>query len=478
MSKTRSVILAQLSHLYIKVYANEPHEIISLPQSGSPRQYFRLSDKEGSVIGVYSPDIAENRTFITFTNHFLQKGLNTPAILAISDCLEFYLITDLGDVSLYSILSKVENENGYSEKMVDLLKSSLTHLVKFQTDGFIGFDPAWCYPKSIFDQRAVMWDLNYFKYSFLKTSGIVFNEDKLEDDFEEFSKYLVNDDMHFFHYRDFQSRNIMVKNDELFFIDYQGGRLGPCLYDVASFLYQARASIPEELKASLFLFYLTELGKKSEIDKSKLADRFPAFILFRIIQTIGAYGFRGYFEKKPHFLLSIPLALKNLQNLLAKHRFDFNISYLIELLNELIVKYQQPATQLAADVLTIDLVSFSFLKGYPEPNPHHGGGFIFDCRSLPNPGRVPELKRFTGLDQDIIEFFEKEAEVQAFIDRTYKIIVDAASNYKSRNFNYLSVGFGCTGGQHRSVYCSAKIAEMLAKLEGIRIVLKHRELIS
>lgn len=466
-----------LSSLYINLFKHEPSSVAALPSSGSNRIYFRLQGDVKVVIGAFNADLDENNAFFSLTNHFRSKGLKVPTILSISTNQQYYLLEDLGDTTLYSMLSCHISGGEYSEKMMNLFKASLSQLVQFQVDGADGLNFSCCYPKQVFDRRSVMWDFSYFKYSFLKPNGVIFDEDKLEDDFELFANYLLDDDMSYFHYRDFQSRNIMVQGDDLYFIDYQGGRRGPCLYDVASFLYQAKAGIPQNQKDALFEHYLNVLGSKKKVDIDKLRNRFPAFALFRVIQTLGAYGFRGYFEGKAHFLQSIPPAIENLNQLLVVDLKHLKIDYLKSVLNSLAEKVKGKFEQTEPfDGLTVDIISFSLKNSYPGINPEHGGGFIFDCRSLTNPGRLAKYKDLTGLDAPVAEYLNAKPEVIIFMNSAYDMVHSAIENYLSRGFAYLSVGFGCTGGQHRSVYCASRMAEMLEGIEGVKIILKHREL--
>lgn len=470
--------IKKLSSLYIELYKQEPLSVNPLPRSGSSRLYFRMEGKEGTVIGAYNADVNENKAFFALTKHFASKGLNVPELLIVSKEQQYYLISDLGDTTLYtSLLACHLPGSEYGEKMMNNFKSSLAHLVSFQTDGAEGLDFSCCYPKQVFDRRSVMWDFNYFKYSFLKPVGAIFDEDKLEDDFESFANYLLDDEMDYFHYRDFQSRNIMIKDEELYFIDYQGGRRGPCLYDVASFLYQAKASIPQSQKDILFDHYLKTLSSKKKVNIDKLRERFPAFVLFRIMQTLGAYGFRGYFEHKTHFLQSIPPAINNLEQTLNSDFPNIKINYLFSVLKDVVEIQKSKFEQTEPNVgLTIDITSFSLKNGYPELNLEHGGGFIFDCRSLQNPGRLAKYMNLTGLDKPVAEYLEDKPEVDIFINKTYELVLNAANNYLTRGFKYLSVGFGCTGGRHRSVYCASRLAKMLDGMPDVKIKLTHREL--
>jgi len=467
-----------LSSLYLGLFKHEPSSIKPLPRSGSSRVYFRIEGEGESVIGAFNGDINENRAFFALTQHFRSKGLSVPKLLATSTDQQYYLISDLGDTTLYSKLLTCHLPNSeYKEPMMNNLRLSLAQLVRFQTEGSVGLDFNGCYPKQVFDRRSVMWDFNYFKYSFLKPVGAIFDEDKLEDDFETFTEYLLDDEMDCFQYRDFQSRNIMVKGDELFFIDYQGGRRGPYLYDVASLLYQAKAAIPQSQRDTLFNYYLETLNTKKEINPIRMKERFPAFVLFRIIQTLGAYGYRGYFEGKPHFIQSIPLALDNLNQLLKAKFPDINIKYLTAVLEDVIRSFKSKIEQTPLfDGLTIDITSFSLKNGYPKLNLEHGGGFIFDCRSLQNPGRLAKYMSLTGLDAPVAEYLNAKPEVDIFMGKAYELILNATNNYLSRGFKYLSVGFGCTGGQHRSVYCADRMTKMLEGIPGVKINITHREL--
>ena len=466
-----------LTLLYRDLFKHEPSLITPLPVSGSNRLYFRLEGAGESIIGAFNDDVNENKTFLTLTQHFATKGLNVPKLLSVSNDLQYYLLSDLGDKTLYSSLVCHIRNGEYDETMMGYFRQSLSQLVRFQTEGSEGLDFSCCYPKQLFDRRSVMWDLNYFKYSFLKPFGVIFDEDKLENEFTSFANYLLDDDMNYFLYRDFQSRNIMVKGDELYFIDYQGGRKGPCLYDVASFLYQAKAAIPQHQRDTLFEFYLEKLTSKRDVNIDLLKERYPAFILFRIIQTLGAYGYRGYFEGKAHFLLSIPPAIENLRQVLSSNLKSLNIDYLLSILESLITKAKIKFEQTEPfEGLTIEITSFSLKNGYPTVNPEHGGGFIFDCRFLPNPGRLAKFKDFTGIDKPVVEYLNEKPEANVFMNSTFELVQNAVNNYIERGFSYLSVGYGCTGGQHRSVYCANKLAQMLNGTEGVRIILKHREI--
>lgn len=456
--------------LYESKFNAKPDRVEVLPASGSPRIYFRLFQDNDSLIGAFNNDIDENRAFFYLSKHFYEKKLNVPEVIAISSCEKYYLQTDLGAVSLFDIITK-----GNETSNLDLLlENAVKQLAQIQVNGFEGLDSSKCFPIPSFDRRSVMWDLNYFKYNFLKPSGLTFSEVKLEDEFNRLADILLAEDMNYFHYRDFQSRNIMVKDNQLYFIDFQGGRLGPCLYDIASFLYQAKAGFSSELRSKLFNTYLNELAQYRRVDVEHLKDVFPFMVMFRIVQTLGAYGFRGFFEKKTHFIQSIPNAIGNYLELANSTRVS-EFGYITTLLKEYgdsiskdeVVEYEG---------LTVNLTSFSFKKGYPDIHPEHGGGFIFDCRFLPNPGRIDKYKALTGLDREVADYLNDSDEVDVFNQRVLEMVSSAINNYLERNFKHLSISFGCTGGQHRSVYCTNLLAKKLSERYNVNIIVRHREL--
>lgn len=465
------IVRDNLEKLYLSCFGKKPQSITPLPQGGSDRRYFRLVSGEESVIGAHNPDVDENRAFIYLTQHFGSKDLPVPQVLAVADNEEFYLLSDLGNNSLFDHIVGVDWED---KSKTELLKKTLALLVRFQVDGAVGLDFTKCYPKAEFDLQSVMWDFNYFKYSFLKPTGIKFNESTLDDDFLAFAKLLVSQPSGFFHYRDFQSRNVMLVGDRPHFIDYQGGRRGPLLYDVASFLYQARANFTQKLRNELLNFYLDEVARCIEIDKVQSAQVFPAFALFRVIQTLGAYGYRGFFERRSHFLQSIPLAAANLKHLVEN--CGLTLPTLKPILESIAEKYGETNEQTKPfEGLTLEVNSFSYRKGYPLEHPEHGGGFVFDCRALPNPGRLQEFKMLTGLEKPVVDFLESHSEIDNFFAEAFTLVRKSVDVYLKRGFKHLSVSFGCTGGQHRSVYMANRLAKELEHFDNLRIRLNHRE---
>jgi aminoglycoside/choline kinase family phosphotransferase len=468
----------QFENLFYKCFGDKPQSITPLPQGGSDRCYFRILSDNQNVIGAYNPDIDENRTFFYLTNHFSSLDFPVPKLLGISDNETTYLLSDLGNVTLFDQIINTDWEASTSDLQIDLLKKTLDLLARVQVQGSKGLDFSKCYPKAEFDLQSIMWDFNYFKYCFLKPSGIRFNEAKLEDDFLTFAENLLVQPKNFFHYRDFQSRNIMIVNNEPYLIDYQGGRKGPLLYDVASFLYQARANFPKVVREDLLKHYLTKVGELTNIDKEECTRIFPLFALFRVIQTLGAYGYRGFFERRTHFLQSIPLAANNLNHLLENlAQTSINLTVLNGILKEVYNKFGINNEQTDTfEGLTVQVNSFSFKKGYPPEHPEHGGGFVFDCRALPNPGRLNEYKMLTGLDKPVVEYLSGHKEVLDFFEEVKEMVLKSISVYKERKFKHLSISFGCTGGQHRSVYMASSLSSFLNEKSELKVIVNHREI--
>jgi hypothetical protein len=346
-------------------------------------------------------------------------------------------------------------------------------LAKFQVKGAEDFDFSICYPQPEFNKRSVIWDLNYFKYCFLKATGLDFQENRLEDDFDKFAEVLLSAPKDSFMYRDFQSRNVMLNNGEPYFIDYQGGRKGPLYYDVASFLWQAKAQYGTELREELLQSYLHSLSELKDIEETEFREMLDNFVLFRLLQVLGAYGFRGYFEKKPHFLQSIPYALNNLNEIIDHRNFP-QFEYLIQVLREMSDLKQFKELTLEKP-LVVTVYSFSFKKGIPNDDSGNGGGFVFDCRAINNPGKYERFSSLNGLDEPVIQFLENDGEILKFLDNAYELVDQSVKRYKDRKFTHLMVSFGCTGGQHRSVYSAQKMAEHINEKFGVEVQLVHRE---
>ncbi len=464
---------AQLSGLYKQITGKTPTDIIEMASSGSNRRYFRLKAPDAqSFVGVAGTSVEENNAFIYMAGHFQKKGIPVPEVTAVSDDGLYYLQTDLGDTLLFQAIEKGRATRSFSAHERELLVRTIRRLPDIQFGGAEGMDFTKCYPAVSFDQRTILWDLNYFKYCFLKATGLEFDESRLEDDFQHMAKVLMRENFGTFMYRDFQSRNVMICGDQPWFIDFQGGRRGPFYYDVASFLWQAKANIPDSLRAELLGEYLDALHRYMSIGQEEFLRSLRHFVLFRTLQVLGAYGFRGYFEKKPHFMQSVPFAIANLRSLLKKPYEEY--PYLDELLHKL-VSLKQFTDELGRKTLTVKVLSFAYKKGIPNDPSGNGGGFVFDCRAINNPGKYERYKPFTGLDSCVIEFLENDGEVLAFLDSCYKLVDASVARYVERGFTNLMVAYGCTGGQHRSVYCAQHTAEHIASKFNVKVELVHRE---
>ena len=460
-----------LEALYKQYTGEAPESIVELPSSGSNRRYFRLSGKE-SIIGVLGTCKEENEAFLYMADHFHEKGLPVPKVYAVAEDRMSYIQEDLGGTLLFNAIEKGRKTSVFSDEEKSLLTQTIRLLPDMQFLGADGFNFDKCYPASEFNSRSILWDLNYFKYCFLKATGLEFLEDKLEDDFQRMSDVLLRSSSATFMYRDFQSRNVMIKDGKPWFIDFQGGRKGPIYYDVASFLWQAKANFPDSLRQELLGEYIDALRKYQPVDEEYFYAQLRHFVLFRTLQVLGAYGFRGYFEKKPHFIQSVPFAIANLRDLLRKPYPEY--PYLNEVLHQL-VNMKQFSDDLQKRTLTVKVMSFAYKKGIPNDTTGNGGGFIFDCRAVNNPGKYERYKPFTGLDEQVIKFLEDDGEILEFLKHAYSLVDASVKRYVERGFTNLMVCFGCTGGQHRSVYCAQHMAEHINKKFGVKVELVHRE---
>ena len=472
---------AELKELFGSYSGADAQSVIRLTAAGSNRVYYRLSASDGkTVVGVEGTNPDENRAFLVIGRHLHDAGLPVPEILAVAESGMCYLLQDLGDESLFGLMESARDCGTYSAEQTALLEKVMRLLPDLQFKGGDGLDYSVCFPCESFDRRSIFWDLNYFKYSFLKATGLEFHEAKLEDDFEKLASVLLADaPYNTFMYRDFQARNVMVFNGEPWFIDFQGGRRGPVEYDVASFLWQARAAYPASLREHLIDTYIDSLARYRKVDASAFRKGLMHFVLFRTLQVLGAYGFRGYFERKQHFIESIPQAIGNLKDLLAVGVGSKEYPYLVQVLNDMTQLPQfAPVSAPSDGKLTVRVMSFSYRKGgIPEDNSGNGGGFVFDCRAMHNPGKYEQYKKITGADAPVIEFLEGQGEVQRYLDNVYGLVDPAVDKYIERGFLNLMVAFGCTGGQHRSLYCANHLADHLKFKYGdrIHIVLEHRE---
>ena len=456
-----------------------------LKQQGSNRIYTRETDENGrSIIRVQGTNRDENRAFIYMARHFHALGLPVPELYSVSEDEMSYTQEDLGDTLLFDAIRHGRETGSFSEEERSLLERALRALAHVQVEGAQDFDWTVCFPVPEFDERSIRWDLNYFKYCFLKATRLEFSEPDLEDDFDRMVSNLTAERS--FMYRDFQSRNVMIRDGQPYFIDFQGGRRGPTQYDVASFLWQAKANIPSALRNELIDAYLDEL-EKIEIsthhspitNRDSWKESLKHFVLFRTLQVLGAYGFRGYFERKQHFLESVPNAIRNLRELFEQNpkiQQEYpTIFSLADLLSIPTVNRRSTDGQSQCQALVVTIYSFSFKRGIPADESGNGGGYVFDCRSTHNPGKYDEYKQLTGLDQPVIDFLEKDGEILAFLESVYRLVDHHVERFIERDFSHLQVAFGCTGGQHRSVYCAEHLAQHLHEKYGIEIHLIHRE---
>ena len=463
-----------LGSLYISLFGTEPSSCTPLTGSASNRKYYRLSGNGGSCIGVIGTDVLENKAFLTIADHFRSKGINVPKVLAVSEDSLAYLQEDLGDGILFDMLAKARRSGEGLAEAESLLCRTMAMLPKIQFEGGDGLDFSVCYPQPSFDRRMVMFDLNYFKYCFLKPSGLEFNEVRLQDDFERFADALLEDDTDTFLYRDFNARNVMVHDGEPYFIDFQGGRRGPVYYDVASFAWQARAKFSAVQNADMLDAYIDALKEYTDVDREVFVSRLRLFILFRLLQVLGAYGFRGWVEHKANFVISIPDAISELREMISEGFAEY--PYLAQVLGELVGLPRFVRDDRPEGVLEVKVYSFSYMKGIPQDPSGNGGGYVFDCRSIHNPGRYEPYKKLTGRDEPVIRFLEDDGEITEFLSHVYAVVDAHVETYRRRGFSDLMISFGCTGGQHRSVYSAEHVAEHLAqKYPDIRVRLIHRE---
>jgi aminoglycoside/choline kinase family phosphotransferase len=468
--------LATIEALGTAYFKSKPDEIQLLPQSGSDRRYFRVKFGETSLIATYNLNIQENNTFIYFTQHFRQQGLSVPDILATEETGAAYLQTDLGDQSLMMVLES----QGYTPEVKQLFADSLATLAELQVKGDAGMDYNNCLTAKEFGKQAILSDLLYFKYYFLDTLQRPYDKQALIDDFEALATYLTHTEYKFFMFRDFQSRNIMLKEGKPWFIDYQGGMKGAPQYDVASMLWQARANLNDEWKTDLFKGYMDSLDQHlpNPMNREIFKNQYYGYVLIRLLQVLGAYGFRGLFERKAHFLSSIPLALRNLKWFVENRPLGIHVPEFRKVLDlviseEIIGKFTPPNAN-EKTPLTVIVNSFSYIKnGYPEDKSENGGGFVFDCRGILNPGRIDEYKTKSGRDKDVIDYLEQRTRMPEYLNSVMDIVDINVEDYINRGFERLMVNFGCTGGQHRSVYAAEQTARHLRNKYKVKTVVNH-----
>lgn len=465
-------IIKELFHQWA---GEEPAEMLSLSANGSNRRYWRLRGRKGTCIAAYNADIRENEAFFYYSQALHEKGIRVPTVYAINSDRTCYLQQDLGDTTLYSYLyDKRRSGGGFDAEMLSLFKQVLDDLSAMQVAGR-SFDFSKAYPRCSFDEQSIQWDLNYFKYYFLKLRYIPFDENLLEQDYHTLIDYLLSTDCSYFLYRDFQSRNIMLHDGNPYYIDFQGGRRGAAQYDVAALLYSAKSDLPEAIRQELLEHYVSCLKRRANIDSDDFKQHFYAYVLVRIMQAMGAYGYRGYFERKDYFINSVPLAINNLRLVTENHPLPIEIPHLRQVWKAIIDSEEAINSQPKPSGLVVTVSSFSYKKGLPQDNSGNGGGYIFDCRALPNPGRYPEYRCYTGKDKPVIDFLEGDPAIEAFLEGAKQMVGPSIKKYLERNFTSLTVSFGCTGGQHRSVYCAERLSKWILENFNCQVITIHRE---
>jgi aminoglycoside/choline kinase family phosphotransferase len=450
---------------------------------GSGRKIIRLTGGGKSAVGILYDVREENVAYLEFSRHFKRHGLPVPEIYADDLSQGAYLEEDLGDTTLFDLVSSNRAEGEIGEPAAEAYRKALMELPRFQVEAGRDLNYKVCYPRGSFDRQSIAWDLNYFKYYFLKLAGIPFNEQQLEDDFSRLSKFLLSADRDYFLYRDFQSRNIMLRDGKPFFVDYQGGRKGALQYDVASLLYDAKADLPPQLREQLLDHYLEALSAFVAIERETFLRHYYAYVYVRIMQALGAYGFRGFYERKAHFLQSVPYALKNVRWLLHNVELPLALPTLMDAFRSMLGSEklqglssepeQGQSRSSKPDGLTVRVFSFSFHQGLPKDDSGNGGGFVFDGRGLPNPGRDERFKQLTGKDSPVADYLDQQSSVHQFLASAQALVDSSVRNYQSRGFKDLMVSFGCTGGQHRSVYLAEQIARRLRERNGLQVVVRH-----
>jgi aminoglycoside/choline kinase family phosphotransferase len=443
---------------------------------GSGRVIVRLSGSGQSAIGILYSVREENVAFLEFSRHFRRHGLPVPEIYAEDLSQGAYLEEDLGDTTLFEFLSANRAGDDIAPPAIEAYRRVVAVLPRFQVEAGRNLNYKVCYPRAAFDRQSMAWDLNYFKYYFLRLAGIPFNEQALELDFTRLTKFLLTASHDYFLYRDFQSRNVMLRGGQPSFLDYQGGRKGALQYDIASLLYDGKADLPPELRRQLLNHYLDCLAGYIDLKREAFMEHYYAYVYVRILQALGAYGFRGFYERKPHFLESVPYALKNLRWLAEHVKLPIALPALLDALERMSTSEKLQNLAAPAAGLTVRVFSFSFHHALPADEAGHGGGFVFDARSLPNPGREEQFRQLTGKDAAVIDYLDRQQSVREFLSHAVSLVDSSVAAYQRRGFNNLMVSFGCTGGQHRSVYLAEQLARHLRGTAGVEVVVRHAEL--
>ena len=441
--------------------------------SASGRNIFRLTAGKISAVGILYGVREENAAFLAFSRHFRKHGLPVPEIYAEALDQGAYLEEDLGDTTLFELLSKSRAGEKLAPEAIEAYRKAVAVLPRFQVQAGRDLDYSICYPRGSFDRLSINWDLNYFKYYFLRLAAIPFNEQDLEDDFTRLTDFLLTAPSDYFLYRDFQSRNIMLRDGKPYFVDYQGGRKGALQYDIASLLYDAKADLPSQVRQELLNDYLEALKSYVDVDREEFLRHYYAYVYVRILQALGAYGFRGFYERKAHFLQSVPYALRNLRWLLHNVKLPIELPTLMGAFQNMLASEKLLGLAAEASNLTVHVYSFSFHQGLPQDDSGNGGGFVFDGRSLPNPGRQERFKALTGKDAPVIDYLNQQESVHQFLASVMSLTDASISNYQQRGFKSLMVSFGCTGGQHRSVYLAEQFAKRLRGRNGLQVEVHH-----
>ena len=465
--------------LFEQRFGAPPQSILEVAGDGSQRRYFRLvGDDLTTAVGAIGPDADENRAFFAFTDAFRSIGLPVPELYGRNDAAHVWLLEDLGDTTLFSALSTAREAEGglFPDSIRPVYERVVELLPHFQVEGGRVVDYGAAYPRAAFDRQSILWDLNYFKYHFLKLAHVPFNEQRLENDFQKLADFLLEADTGHFLYRDFQSRNIMLRDDGPRFIDYQGGRRGAPQYDIASLLYDAKAAIPDTVREHLLTRYIEALSGLMPVDEARFRELFRGYVLVRIMQAMGAYGYRGFFERKPRFLQSVPFAARNIDLILARG-LPVRLPEIEAVFRRIVELWaDRKGTIEPRPGLQLVVTSFSYRRGYPDDAGGHGGGFVFDCRALPNPGRHLEYADLCGRDADVVDYIEAYPELERFWQGVRSLVDAQIREYVRRGFNSLTVNFGCTGGQHRSVYLSERLTRHVREhFSDVGVHLLHRE---
>jgi aminoglycoside/choline kinase family phosphotransferase len=469
-----------LVRLYAARFGRPPRSILEIAGDGSNRSYYRLvGDDLRTAVGAVGPDREENRAFISFTNSFRSASLPVPEIYGVDEEVGVWLESDLGDTTLFNALveaRKADPGAAFPRGILPAYRRVVEILPRFQVEGGRVIDYSVAYPRAAFDRQSILWDLNYFKYHFLKLAHVPFNEQRLENDFQSLTDFLLRADTDHFLYRDFQSRNIMLVEGEPFFIDYQGGRRGAPQYDIASLLYDAKAAIPDDVRDELLAHYLDALAEHITFDRDAFIGLYRGYVLVRILQAMGAYGYRGFFERKPRFLQSVPYAARNIRRILS-NGLPVPLPELGAVLQRIVDEWAHRGEDSEPGPgLTVRVTSFSFRRGYPDDDGGHGGGFVFDCRAIPNPGRHLEYRTMCGRDAGVVEYIERSSEAHSFWSSVRSLADAQIEEYLRRGFSSLTISFGCTGGQHRSVYFAERLAAHIRQdFPQVNVRLQHRE---